>query len=135
MSYKGIFCNPFKPDTIDLGEIDKDKILDTFEKIPWDDFINRMASAKQKDFYYSPSLDIENLENNHSIEVSAIDGTCWYIFYRRPKMVTKKRWFKTVERLDKTHTTDVLDQSIEDVRECLNALVEGDFGFLENKVR
>ena len=49
MSYKGIFCDPFKPDTIDLGEIDKDKILDTFEEIPWNDFINRMSSAKQKD--------------------------------------------------------------------------------------
>ena len=50
-------------------------------------------------------------------------------------MVTKKRWFKTVERLDKTYSTHTIDQSIEDVRECLNALVEGDFGLLENKVR
>lgn len=63
MNFRASFCDPFKPDIIEMGDIEKDKIMKTFEKIPWTDLLNKMETAHENDIYYSPSLEIENKDN------------------------------------------------------------------------
>ncbi|WP_303922888.1 hypothetical protein [Draconibacterium sediminis] len=75
MNFRASFCDPFKPDIIEIGKIEQEKILETFHKIPWSDYLAKMETAKQSEIYYSPSLEIENKDNKNGLSVSAIDGT------------------------------------------------------------
>ena len=132
MNFRASFCDPFKSNIIELGEIEKDQIMENFEKIPWDDLLKKMETANESEIHYSPSLEIENKSNKNGLSVSAVDGSEWYIFFKRPKLV--KKWFGLVEKMDNDYLTDVTGQSIEDVRNCLNALINNDLEFLENHI-
>ena len=65
------------PDIIEMSDIEKNTIMETFEKIPWADLLNKMESANQKDVHYSPSLEIENKDNKNGLCISAVDGKEW----------------------------------------------------------
>lgn len=132
MNFRASFCDPFKPDIIELGEIEKNQIMENFEKIPWNDLLKKMEVAKENEIYYSPSLEIENKTNKNGLSISAVSRTEWYIFFKRPKMV--KRWFGLVEKMDENYLSDVTGQSMEDVRNCLNALINNDLEFLEKHI-
>lgn len=133
MNFRASFCDPFKPDIIELGDIEKEKIIETFEKIPWNKLLDEMKLKKESEIYYSPSLEIENKENKNGLSVSAVDGKEWYIFYKRPKMV--KKFFGLTEKIDKNYLTDAKGQTEDDVKECLIALINNDLEFLEKKIR
>jgi len=133
MNFRASFCDPFKPDIIEIGKIEQDKILETFHKIPWSDYLAKMKTAKQKEIFYSPSLEIENIDNKNGLSVSAIDGNEWYIFYKRPKLV--KKFFGLNEKMDNNYLTDIQGQTEKDVTDCLNALIQNDLKFLENKIK
>lgn len=133
MSFRVSFCDPFKPDVIELGEIEKEKVIDSFQRTPWKKLLDEMDKRKESEIFYSPSLEIENTENKNGLCVSAIDGKEWYIFFKRPKMVRK--FFGLVEKMDNDYTTDITGQTEQDVIDCLNALLKNDLEFLEKKVR
>ena len=133
MNFRASFCDPFKPDIIEIGKIEREKILETFHKIPWTDYLAKMKTAKQKEIFFSPSLEIENKDNKNGLSVSAIDGTEWYIFYKRPKLV--KKFFGLTEKMDNDYLTDIQGQTEKDVIDCLNALIRNDLQFLENKIK
>ncbi len=135
MNFRASFCDPFKPDIIELGDIDKEKIMETFENIPWDDYLKRMEIAKDEDLYYSPSFEVENKDNKNGLSVSIIDDEEWYIFYNRPKVMKKLGWFRTTEYLNNDYGTHATEQSIDNVRECLKALIDNDLEFLEKEIR
>lgn len=133
MSFRASFCDPFKSEIIELGEIRKDKIMEHFESIPWNEYLEKMKTTKDSDIYYSPSLEIENKENKNGLSVSAVDGKEWYIFFKRPKLV--KKFFGLSERMDNNYLTDITGQTIDDVRKCLKALINNDLKYLENKIK
>lgn len=133
MSFRASLCDPFKPDIIELGEIEKDKILDAFDKIPWADYLKKMKSANEKDIHYSPSLEIENKTNKNGIVVSALESGEWYVFYKRPKLV--KRFFGLYETMNNDYMTEIHGQSEKDAREFLIALVDDNLKFLEEKIK
>jgi hypothetical protein len=133
MNFRASFCDPFKSDIIEIGYISKNEIMETFDKIPWTEYLAKMKTAKQSDIHYSPSLEIENKDNRNGLSVSAVDGTEWYIFYKRPKLV--KRFFGLVEKLDNNYLTDIQGQTENDVRICLEALIKNDLKFLEEKIK
>jgi len=133
MNFRASFCDPFKPDIIEIGYISKNEIMETFDKIPWTEYLAKMKTAKQSEIHYSPSLEIENKDNRNGLSVSAVDGTEWYIFYERPKLV--KRFFGLVEKLDNNYLTDIQGQTENDVRICLEALIKNDLKFLEEKIK
>lgn len=133
MSFRVSFCDPFKPDVIELGEIEKEKVIDSFQRTPWKKLLDEMDKRKESEIFYSPSLEIENTENKNGLCISAIDGKEWYIFFKRPKMVRK--FFGLVEKMDNDYTTDITGQTEQDVIDCLNALLKNDLEFLEKKVR
>lgn len=132
MNFRASFCDPFKSDIIEMGNIEKDKIMETFEKIPWNKLLDEMKLKKETEIYYSPSLEIENKNNKNGLSVSAVDGKEWYIFFKRPKMV--KKFFGLTEKIDNDYLTDVTGQTEKDVKECLTALINNDLEFLERKI-
>lgn len=133
MNFRASFCDPFKPEIIELGNIEKDKIMETFEKIPWNKLLDEMKLKKENEIYYSPSLEIENKDNKNGLSVSAVDGKEWYIFFKRPKMV--KKFFGLTEKMNNDYLTDITGQTENDVKECLTALINNDLEFLERKIK
>ena len=133
MEFRASFCDPFKKDIIELGDIDKNKIMEKFDSVPWLDYLKRMESAGENELYYSPSLEIENKSNKNGLSVSIVDGPEWYIFFKRPKLV--KKFFGLSEKMNENYLTDIAGQTEQDVRDCLNALINNDLEFLEKKIK
>lgn len=133
MNFRASFCDPFKPKVIEIGNIEKGKIIETFEKIPWKDLLSKMESSKREEIYYSPSLEIENKDNKNGIVISAVNGREWYIFFKRPKLV--KKLFGLIEKMDENYTTEIQGQTEKDALDCLNALINNDLEFLERKIK
>ena len=135
MSFRASFCDPFKADIVELGDVEKGKVMEMFEKVPWSEYLAKMATAKESEIYYSPSLEIENKDNRNALSISAIENQEWSIFYKRPKLVKRRKFFKVVEEIDNEYLTDIWDQTEDDVRNCLEALIRNDLQFLENKIK
>ena len=133
MNFRASFCDPFKPDVIELGDVEAGKVMEMFEKVPWSDYLKKMETAKEDEIYYSPSLEIENKDNRNGLSVSKVDDKEWSIFFKRPKLV--KRFFGLTEKMDNNYLTDIWGQTEDDVRNCLEALVRNDLQFLENKIK
>lgn len=135
MSFRASFCDPFKPDIIEMGRIDKDSIIEKFESIDWADYLKRMQTAKDEKIFYSPSLEIENNETKNALSISAVGDPAqyeFYIFYKRPKNV--KMFFGLKKRLVQDYLSDKTGQTKQDSLDCLNALIRNDPDYLENKI-
>lgn len=135
MKFRASFCDPLEPDIIELGDIFQDTIIDHFEKINWNDYLQKMANAKQDDIYYSPSLEIENKETKNGLVISAVGDPNNYefnIFYKRPK--NAKSFFGLIEKVNENYTTNIQGQTKNDVLDCLKALLRNDAAYLANKV-
>lgn len=135
MNFRASFCDPFNPNIIELGNIQKDSIIEKFESINWVDYLQKMAMVKENDIYYSPSLEIENKDTKHGLSISAVgypDNYEFYIFYKRPKKV--KIFFGLKEKINDNYLSDKTGQTKQDVLECLNALLRNDTDYLANKI-
>ena len=129
-------CEPLNPKIIEKGEIRKDSIIQVFKEFPWNKYLEQITTANENDIHYSPSLEFENKLNSHGITASAVgepNNFEFYVFYKRPK--NKKHLFGLIEKLDKNYISDILNQSEKDVIDCLNALINNDIDFLEDKFR
>ena len=117
-----------------MGDIDKAKILDILDRFPWTDLLDKMNGAKESDIHFSPSLEFENKASRHGLSISIIDdekGNEFYIFYKRPKMVTKL--FGLVKNLDENFLSDRTGQTSNDVRDAVTALINDDLTVLEKR--
>ena len=132
MDFRASFCDPFKSEIIELGDFKKEEIIKLFNNIQWEEYLDKMKTVKQIEIHYSPSLEVENKENKNGLSFSALDKE-WYIFYKRPKLV--KRFFGLSEKIDENFTTDITGQTKNDVIICLQALINNDLVFLENKIK
>jgi len=136
MQFKLSFCDPFKKEIVELGDISEEKIIESFENIQWTDYLKRMENVNQSDIYYSPSFEIENKENKNGLSISAVGTPSafeYYIFYRRPKI--RKKLFGLMNTMDENYLTDVTGQTKKDALDCLNALKNNNLDFLDNKVK
>lgn len=133
MPFRASFCDPFKADIIEIGNIEKENVLALFDKIQWTDYLEKMETTNDDEIFYSPSLEIENTENKNGLSVSAVDGTEWYIFFKRPKQI--KKLFGLSTGMNNGYLTDIMGQTEDDVRECLTALINNDLQFLEDKIK
>ena len=134
-SYKATFCDPFKKDIIDLGYVAEDEIMNLFYKTNWDDYLKRMSESAGAKIYYSPSLEIQRVDINLGLSISVIEndsGYEFYVFYKRPKTV--KTFFGLGKRLMKDYITDKQGQTRADVIDYLNALMDGNAEYLEQRL-
>ncbi len=127
-------CDPLRKEPIELGDIEKDKILDTFDRIPWTDLLDKMKGVKESEIYFSPSLEVENKTTRHGLAISIVEGEKgneFYIFYKRPKMVTKM--FGLIKKMDANYTSDRTGQTNKDARDAISALITDDLTTLERR--
>ncbi len=113
----------------------QDSIVEHFEKMDWDGYLQKMENAKEEEIHYSPSLEIENIENRTGLAISAVGKPGnyeFYIFYKRPKKV--KLFFGLMERLNENYLTDSKGQTKNDVMDCLKALLRNDTEYLAKKI-
>ncbi len=136
MKFKLSFCDPFQKEITELGEITSNEVIESFQKIPWTDFLKRMEMVPPSDIHYSPSYEIKNMDNNNGLSISAVGSLAdfeFYIFYKRPKLV--KKFFGLIKAMNNEYLTDITGQTEKDALDCLNALRTNDLDFLENKVK
>ncbi len=74
-------CDQFKPDVIEMGEIEKYQILSIFDQFPWESLLAKMKGKSEDEIHYSPSLEIENLDTKEGITISAVGEESQYEFY------------------------------------------------------
>ena len=137
MGFRASFCDPFREDVIELGYIGENDIIKKFKSINWNDYLMRMKTANEDNIHYSPSLEIENEDNKNGIEISAIEMDAdnnieFYIFYKRPKLITK--FFGLSKSMNEDYLTNAVEQTEKDAIDCLNALINNDLDFLESKI-
>ena len=129
-------CEPLNPNIIEMGSVQKGDIIKTFEEFPWNKYLTEIINANENDIHYSPSLEFENRSNKNGITASAVgdpENFEFYIFYKRPKM--RKRLFGLFEKMNENYFSDITGQTEKDVIDCLNALINEDFNFLEAKFK
>jgi hypothetical protein len=128
-------CDPLKKEPIDLGDIEKEKIMEILEKIPWTDLLDKMKGVKESEIYYSPSVEFENKVNKHGLSISVVEkhnGYEFYIFYKRPKMVNK--FFGLSKSMDDNYVSERLGQTTADVKAAVTALINDDLTTLERRL-
>jgi hypothetical protein len=127
-------CDPLKSEPIEMGEIEKGKILDIVDRFPWTDLLDKMKRVKESDIHFSPSVEFENKANRHGLSISIVEdekGNEFYIFFKRPKMVTKL--FGLIKNMDDNFTSNRTGQTSTDVRDAVTALINDDLTTLERR--
>jgi hypothetical protein len=120
------FCFPFESEIIEKGEASKEKILEEVKSFPWQEELKKMVDDDDAEVFYSPSVEIENLDTKHSISVSAIgepEDHEYMIFYNRPE----QSMFGDVGMYEKDGLT------WDDVMEAVDALLNNKTEILDNK--
>ncbi|MBK9735080.1 MAG: hypothetical protein IPO92_08995 [Saprospiraceae bacterium] len=90
IKFKASFCDPLHPEIIELGDMSQDTIIDYFEKINWNDYLQKMATGKPDEIYYSPSFEVEHKKSKNGLVISADGDPNKYVFpssLKRPKNV------------------------------------------------
>lgn len=125
MTFRASFCHPFKPAPIEIGIVSKDEILTAFHKTPWQQYLQQMATADAASICFSPSLEIEWMEERAGLCFSAVPETTGYsfiIFFKRPKA-------------NRDYISEITDQSSEEALACLDTLLNGNLAILEGKIK
>lgn len=133
MKFTVSFGNPFQKEVVDLGVMERHKIVEKFNSIDWNDYLKRMELADESEIYYSPSFEIIDTTDTYGLSTSAIGDNDWYIFYKRPKKV--KVFLGLFERLNENYLTETENQTKKDVIDCLNALLQNNLEFLDEKIK
>ena len=82
-----------------MGSIEKDKIFDVLDKFPWTELLLKMDDAKENEIHFTPSIEFENKHTRHGVTISIVDLDVFYIFYKRPKLVSMM--FGLIKRMNK----------------------------------
>lgn len=136
MKYRGSICEPFNKNIIEIGEIPESKVIETFENFKWTEYLKEMQIKPENEVCFSPSLEIENIENKNGLTISAVGEPGnfeFYIFYKRPKEV--KQLFGLIKRSVPNFDSIITGQTKKDVLLCLHALLKSDLAFLEEKIK
>jgi hypothetical protein len=126
-------CDPFEDAPIEMGEIEKEKIMEVLGKFPWMELYDKTI-GRESEIQYSPSLEFENKTNGHSVIASLDDSKkdkAFSIFYIRPKVVSKlMSW---INQEPQNVESERREQSILDVHAAVEALVNEDYTTLAKR--
>jgi len=129
-------CEPLNPTIVDKGNVTANEFKNVLQNFPWIEMLRELENAEESKVCYSPSLELVDLKSNHSLSISIVGPESqieFYIFYKRPKTITKRKWFKIVEVFEPEYITDRTGQSKKDMEEAFYALLEGNFELLESR--
>lgn len=133
-------CEPLNPEIIEKGVVSPNHIIELFNDFQWDYYLKQVKTAETRgeDIYFSPSLEIENKANKNGLTISAVgdpDNYEFYIFYKRPKTVMKKKLFRKPEAVIKDYISEITGQTKEEAIEYLNALLADNLELLESRIK
>lgn len=131
--FKYTICEPLNPNIVDKGTISKEDFIQVLNEFPWLEMLNEQVTADESRIFYSPSLELVNTHSNHALAISIIEPNQFYIFYKRPKVITKRKWFKSVEIFEPDYLSERLDQTEKDMRDAFSALLNNDLTELESR--
>src|SRR6185503_5202234 len=113
---------PDDPKVIEKGSIRKEKIVETFEQFPWIDHLRQMAGMKEDATNQGVTFSIVGTESDHE----------FYIFYKRTATIRTLGLFK--KQVD-NHISDITGQTKEDAINFLQAFLNNDTAYLEEKIK
>lgn len=122
INFRHSICEPLNPVVLEKGALAKEQILPLLAAFPWRKYLLEMQQAEEQEIHFSPSLEIEHQSSGQGIVVSAVgepDDFEFYIFYKRPKDG------------DPEFISNLTEQTVEDAKTCIEALIEGDAAYLE----
>lgn len=126
-------CEPLNPKIIEKGIVSKEEFQEILSEFPWREMLKEQQSAEPSAIYYSPSLELLNTKTKHGIAISIVEPEEFYIFYKHPKLVTKRKWFKSTQTLEPEYLSDRIGQTEKDVKDAFNALLNDDLEELESR--
>ena len=135
-NYRWSICLPDNPEVIEKGDIAGEDILKMFLEFPWIDHLRKMASMKESDIHYSPSLEFENRDTKQGVTFSIVGDEVnneFYVFYNRSKTV--KSFFGLSKKDIDDYTSDITGQTKDAAIEILNAFLNNDADYLESKMK
>ena len=132
MNFQISFCDPFKPDIIDLGEVPGSKIPGIFNKIPWDDILDKAEQASDQEIYYSLTFSVVNTANGISLDIIANKKNDWQLYYSRPRKVAVV--FGMIKRMNRNCLSDVQGKTRNDAMNCINAMINNKQDYLESVI-
>ena len=74
MKFRAAFCAPFKIEIIELSDIAGDDIIEEYNKVRLSELPRNMENKNQDEIHYYPSLEIQNKESKHGLEILAVDN-------------------------------------------------------------
>jgi hypothetical protein len=135
MKFSVSFCDPIEPDSIAWGDMAPDTIMDHFEKIDWNVYLQKSMAAKLDDIYFDPSFEVEHKETKRGLCISAVGSPDKYVFritYKRPRKV--KSFFGLFKKHTKNYSSAIQGQTKAEAKACLNAFLSNDTGYLAEKI-
>lgn len=135
MIFSVTFYDPLKEDGVDLGSLSDKQVMETFKKTDWLKHLKIHNATPESEVFYTPSLDVENPDTKHSLDISVIgelEEHEFYITYRRPK---NRKIFGIFNKTDKKYTTDIESLSSSDAERLLMAFLKNDLELLEAEVK
>lgn len=117
------------------GEITREKFKNMYSEFPWTEMLKKQNEAEDKDIKCSPGIRIENKEGK-GIDVSIVGNMNeyeFYICYKRPTLIKKRKWFKMVEYLEENYNSIIPQQTLENGLEASLYLFDKDYETLEKK--
>lgn len=135
MSFTLFFYEPIVPDAIPIEHLSQDRILNYFEQIAWNDYLQQSYDAKLDDIYYSPCFEIKKEQDKTGLVIAAVGAPNHFMFNITYQPPAKVRSFWGFMNLDKEHELRKLEKQTQDeATACLNAFLNDDFAYLKSKL-
>ena len=133
-NFRHTICDPLQPAVIKAGKVKRSRLVEIFEAHPWATELAKTVGVPEEELHFAPSIEFENLVTNRGMVISAVgdpDDHRFHVFYKRPQ--ERRLLFGLIKQIDREYTTELLDRSREETRTLLQALVERDWTFLDEK--
>jgi len=136
MHYKHSICHPESPE-IEYPDqkLSAEQVRETARHYPWKQELQKLKTMSPQEINYSPALDFTNLQDNHSLCLTAEGEPEEYlfsVFYNRPVM--KKVLFGLLGEREKM---EVIDKSfsIEEAFRVLEMFLKLDYDSIEREMK
>lgn len=91
--------HPLKPYPINEQSLSKEDFIQKFNDFQWEKLLEEQINAPEHQIKCSPSLNLENSDNKiiAASIVGELDNYEFYIYYKRPTVVKKRKWLGLIE--------------------------------------
>lgn len=136
MHYKHSICHPENPEIeYPYKELTTEQVRETARHYPWKQELQKLKTMPPEVINYSPSLDFTNLQDNHSLCLTAEGDPEEYAFsvwYKRPVM--RKVLFGLLGEREKMEVIDKLF-SVDGAFRLLELFLRQEYNSIEKELK